>query len=194
MLSTCTTCRRMLWILCRLSHLALQPSHPNSSPATTTSRFHPRCLQRLALLTLPPPLPTSRPRPPPSTPLHRPFRLRPWKLTDNHPTALLGTVRLCKRRLPLCPLCKYLGLPPRLNWAHLHTLFAHRPCPMSPVPVRVDWALRATTCFRMILFKFPLVIPTHISWLVMLLVIGILGFVGQVCSQILVCSSPRSLT
>jgi len=32
----------------------------------------------------------------------------------------------------------------------------------------------------MILFKIPLVIPTRTSWLVMLVLIGILGFVGQI--------------
>ena len=51
-----------------------------------------------------------------------------------------------------------------------------------------------TTCFRMILFKLPLVIPTRTSWLVMLLLIGIFGFVGQVCYSILAPLSTHSLT
>ncbi len=34
---------------------------------------------------------------------------------------------------------------------------------------------------RMILFKVPLVIPTRALWLVLLFVVGILGFTGQVC-------------
>ena len=51
-----------------------------------------------------------------------------------------------------------------------------------------------TTCFRMIVFKLPLVIPTRTSWLVMLLLIGIFGFVSQVCHPILAPLSTRSLT
>ncbi len=40
--------------------------------------------------------------------------------------------------------------------------------------------------FRMILFKVPLVIPTHVLWLAMLFVVGILGLIGQVCHPVLV--------
>ena len=37
------------------------------------------------------------------------------------------------------------------------------------------------TYFRMVLFKVPLVIPTHVLWLAMVFVVGILGLIGQVC-------------
>ncbi len=36
------------------------------------------------------------------------------------------------------------------------------------------------TCFRIILFRIPLVIPTRTLWSVMLVLIGIFGFLGQV--------------
>ena len=50
--------------------------------------------------------------------------------------------------------------------------------------------------FRMSLFKQPLVIPTRTSWLVMLFLIGIFGFISQVRNPTLVHLSPpcRSLT
>ncbi len=45
----------------------------------------------------------------------------------------------------------------------------------------------------MILFKVPLVIPTHVLWLAMLFVVGILGLIGQVCHQVPV-PLPHCLT
>ena len=33
----------------------------------------------------------------------------------------------------------------------------------------------------MVLFKVPLVIPTHVLWLAMIFVVGILSLIGQVC-------------
>lgn len=60
-------------------------------------------------------------------------------------------------------------------------------------PTRVFQVELLTTCFRMILLKQPLVIPTRTSWLVMLLLIGIFGFVSQVRNPKLVRLSPHSL-
>ena len=45
----------------------------------------------------------------------------------------------------------------------------------------------------MILFKVPLVIPTHALWLAMLFVVGILGLTGQVCHLVPV-PLPHCLT
>lgn len=51
-----------------------------------------------------------------------------------------------------------------------------------------------SACFRIILFKLPLVLPTRTSWLVMLLLIGIFGFVSQVCHLILVLPQSNPVT
>ena len=39
--------------------------------------------------------------------------------------------------------------------------------------------------FSMVIFKISPVIPTHVVWLAMLLLIGILGLISQVCSSLL---------
>ena len=45
--------------------------------------------------------------------------------------------------------------------------------------------------FRMILFKLPIVVPTRILWLVMLVLVGIFGFFAQVCHPVSVRSFLR---
>jgi hypothetical protein len=61
--------------------------------------------------------------------------------------------------------------------------FFNRVCPAAQLASAL-YHLFDIFHLRIIIFKIPLVIPTRISWLVLILLVGIFGLVGQVCSYI----------